>query len=138
MRADFQDVLITRGRRGAGWKKPGRRRKFEDCPRQEPIDRRGTKHFDDHLGPLKRFLASRVGRPWDDVWSELCGQLDRRGLLQRHVFVHLEQMVAIRVVRDGDRLVELGTFGPTPIRPGRWRNRFYVDPDTGRLANAAP
>ena len=30
-----------------------------------------------HLGPLKRFLRSRVGRPWDTVFSEVCAGAGR-------------------------------------------------------------
>lgn len=136
MRADMRDVLITRGR-GGGWKKKrGRRRPLEELPLREPIDRDGNKWFDDLLGPLKRFLASRVGRPWDAVWSEICEHLDRRGLLQRHVFVHLEAMVAVRVVRRGDQLLACEARGVRPLASGRWRMSYYVDPDTGRLERA--
>lgn len=133
MRSDMRDVLITRARGGGGWKKPGRKRPLEELPSFEPIDRRGTKFFTDLLGPLKRFLASRVGRPWDEVFSELKAVLDARSLLQQHVFVHLEQMVHVRVVRVDGELLALGRYGPAPIRSGRRRSSFYVDPDSGRL-----
>jgi hypothetical protein len=134
----MRDVLITRGRGGAGWKKPGRQLPLEDRPSREPMDRRGTKFFDDHLGPLKRFLASRVGRRWDDVWSELCAGLDRRGLLQEHVFVHLLEMVAVQVVRRDGAWWVTDRRGVRPLRSGRWRSRFYVDPVSGRLERAPP
>ena len=29
------------------------------------------------LGPLRRFLRSKVGQPWNDVYSEMCQRLDR-------------------------------------------------------------
>lgn len=133
MRSDMRDVLITRGRTGWRGKRKGRARPLEELPFREGICRDRTRWFDDHLGPLKRFLSSRVGRHWDDVWSEICAQLDRRGLLQEHVFVHLLQMVEVRVdVVDGAVVDRVGR----PIQPGRWRTSYYVDPETGRLARA--
>ncbi|WP_443692230.1 hypothetical protein ACRZ5O_27470 [Pseudomonas protegens] len=42
---------------------------------------RGSMHSDKRLGldytPLFRFLLSRVGQPWDEVFSEAKGRLDR-------------------------------------------------------------
>lgn len=136
MRSDLRDVLITRGR-GGGWKKrKGRRRPLEELPLREPIDRRGTKWFRDLLGPLKRFFTARLGQRWDDVWSELCGALDRRGLLQQHVFVHAAHMVAVNVLAIDGRLHTVTERGIRPLRSGRWRDAYYVDPDTGRLRRA--
>lgn len=135
MRSDMRDVLISRPRWCGGPRRKGRRRPLEELPMREPMDRRGTKAFRDLLGPLKRFLASRVGRPWDSVWSELCDHLDRRGLLQRHVFLHLEHMVAVHVVRDGDVLRD-GDHALRVVFTGRWRTSYLVDPDTGRLERA--
>lgn len=136
MRDDMRDVLITRGRKGGGWRKPGRQRPLEELPLREPIMRGGTKHFDDHLGPLKRFLASRVGRPWDEVWSELTRSLDRRGLLQEHVFVHLRQMVVTDVIVKDGVLGRMGYRGWFPLHCGRWRTSYFVDPATSRLQRA--
>ena len=136
MREDMRDVLVTRGRGGAGWRKPGRSRPLEELPLREPMMRRGTKFFDDHLGPLKRFLAARVGRPWDEVWSELCQHLDRRGLLQEHVFVHLRQMVVLDVIVREGILGRLGRRGWRPLSCGRWRSSYYVHPETRRLERA--
>lgn len=41
--------------------------------------------FTDRLKPVERFLAARAGRPWDDVFSELCSKFDRRSLLGWHL-----------------------------------------------------
>ena len=37
----------------------------------------GTKNLNEHLGPLRRYLDSQVGRPWDKVFSEICPHIDR-------------------------------------------------------------
>ena len=39
----------------------------------------------DRVNPCKRFLVSRVGRPWNDVYSEIRRKFDRRTLPGRHV-----------------------------------------------------
>ncbi len=136
MRDDWRDVVITRGRTGAGWKKRGRLLPLEDRPRCEPMGRRGTKHFGDHLGPLKRLLTSREGRPWDEVWSELCRALDRRGYLQQHVFQHVLGWVAVHVVEVDGELWRCDERGRRRLSSGRWRTSWYVDPHTRRLTRA--
>src|SRR4051812_46638630 len=61
--------------RGEGIKKPYVRRK----------------NFNEHLGPLRRYLESQVGRPWDDVFAEICRYIDRGSAVQDHVRDHVEQ-----------------------------------------------
>ena len=39
----------------------------------------------DKTNPCDRFLASRAGRRWDDVRSEICRRFDRRKLAGMHV-----------------------------------------------------
>jgi hypothetical protein len=39
----------------------------------------------DRTNPCRRFLISRAGRPWDEVYSEICRKFDRRTLPGRHV-----------------------------------------------------
>lgn len=39
----------------------------------------------DRTNPCDRFLASRAGRPWDAVHSEICRRFDRRKLTGKHV-----------------------------------------------------
>jgi hypothetical protein len=84
----------------------------------------------DHLSPLKRFLVRQAGRPWNDVYSEICAVLDRRSVVQDHVHLHLEQFVAIRTVVIGGEIHEAG-YWPTPL--DELRQPLYVDPWTGLL-----
>lgn len=61
-------------------------RECHDLPIREPVGR----SFDDKLGPVQRWLRSRVGRPWDEVRSEIARRFDTRSLAGRHiVFCHL-------------------------------------------------
>ena len=56
---------------------------------KEPM-RKAYKGFNDKLGPLYRWLKAQVGRPWDDVYSQVCGMFDTRTTAGRHiVFDHL-------------------------------------------------
>ncbi len=44
----------------------------------------GVSHAD-KTNPCDQFLASRAGRPWNKVHSEICEKFDRRTLAGRHV-----------------------------------------------------
>jgi hypothetical protein len=90
MRSDMFEVIIERPRvdRGRGEGK-GRRRepvRQQEAPTWEPVSRgRGTKCLNENLAPLRRFLRSRVGRPWDAVRSEICQLITPRSAVQMHV-----------------------------------------------------
>lgn len=53
------------------------------------------KEFSDLLGPLQRYLHSCVGRYWDEVYSEICQNVDRRSVLGDHLHIHVKQFVCI-------------------------------------------
>ena len=93
-----------------------------------------AKWFTDVLGPLERFLRRSVGRPWNDVYSEMCASLDKRKTTGQHIFDHTEQMVETNCfVGDKGKICHL-----------RWgRNQvevdgLYVHPQTGLLCWAEP
>ncbi len=96
--------------------------------RRDAIDR---KHFGEHLAPLYRYLHQQVNRPWAKVYSELCAGLDRRSVVQAHLFEHLESRVAIATVwRDGEILVPFwGRFDTL----AESRVELFVHPRTGIL-----
>ncbi|MBI4434681.1 hypothetical protein HY635_02595 [Candidatus Uhrbacteria bacterium] len=51
---------------------------------------------DDRIGPVKRWIHSKVGRRWDDVYSEIRRTFDVRTLAGRHIVEqHLLQYVDI-------------------------------------------
>lgn len=142
MRWDMYEVIIERPRVGGrGWGFKGREgermrdladpehaRTFESTSRH----RGGSKHLNENLAPLRRFLRSRVGRPWDAVHSEICATLRLTSAVQKHVLDHLRDMVYTRVVKDGETLVEHGRWGVRALGYYR-RAEFYVCPDTGVL-----
>jgi hypothetical protein len=95
---------------------------------------RRTKWLSDHLGPLRRFLRSHVGQPWDLVYSELCQKLDTSTLSGQHVLSHVWHYV--------DRHVEIIADVPYAKAHDYWPRRrlgslygeeLYVHPQTGML-----
>lgn len=95
--------------------------------------RNKSKYFSDHLAPLRRLLGSKVGQPWDDVYSELCQRLHRNTVTGLHVMVHVWDFV-IRYVEIIDGVPYQKTKYFLPI--GYWRNEFYIHPETGILCLA--
>ncbi len=105
-----------------------------DCVRRESMGGRyRRKWFNENLRPLVRYLRSNVGRPWDKVYSEMAAHLRPTSTVQRHVFVHLWQMVARVVVEKGREIWEHGPRGPRRLVESRWWPAFYVCPRTGIL-----
>lgn len=110
MRYDMSEVLIERPRKkqyaGKTPKKSRRRLNpcvFEDLPTKEPVERLWqvsgqTKEFSDLLGPLRRFLLSRVGRPWNEVYSEIRERISPNSQLQLHLLKHIMDYVETNVV----------------------------------------
>jgi hypothetical protein len=131
-------VIIERPRVGSSWaKEKGRHReqlREQEAPTWEPVSRgRGSKQLNENLAPLRRFLHSRVGRPWDAVRSEISAILNVRSAVQQHVLVHVKEMVEENAVLiDGVPHHKPKYGGYTPIGRNRWHG-FYVCPETGIL-----
>ena len=141
MRRDMFQVIIERPRLGAGRSKKQRTeertaRAFERAPAKVPMGRgRGTKELNENLAPLRRFLASRTGRPWNAVHSEMCAVLSMGSAVQKHVLDHVRDFV-----EENPRMIDGraywaeawgGVLRPIEAHP-RWP-RFYVCPRTGLL-----
>ncbi len=94
--------------------------------------RGGTKHLNENLAPLQRFLKCRVGQPWNAVYSEICANLRPTSAVQKHVLDHLWQMVYIHVVKVDGKLFGHDRYGVKELA-SYWWTKFYVCPDTGRL-----
>ena len=134
MRSDMAKILVERPRLGGGVRYPrhrspeGRRGpSFEDWRSSEGIRRPwlrgGTKSLNENLAPLRRYLRSNVGRPWNKVYSEVCQRINRDSAVQFHVWQHLMMDVCANpyVVAGDVRRGLLSWF------------KFYVDPKSGLL-----
>jgi hypothetical protein len=144
MRHDMARVVTERPRRGHGnpSKKWGRRLRQDEFgaedhgPARAPIAREHQygwhcKEFSDVLGPLRRYLHTQVGRPWDKVWSDLTRNLDHRSLTGRHIVSH--------VMWDVERNAWLGADGRVYHRRRSHTGTvsgLYVHPRTGLLCHA--
>lgn len=150
MRSDMFEVIIERPRVGSSWPNRVKGRKAEIArlrpdlaPSREPMSiGRGSKHLNENLAPLRRFLERSVGRPWDAVRSEICAHIAAGSAVQKHVLEHVKDMVETNPVLIDGRPHYPMADGPRrdryrPIRAYRaWR--FYVCPNTGLLKVPAP
>jgi hypothetical protein len=150
MRADMGKVLVERPRITSWGYAPGPakgyRKRLQKCldagdspPAREGIKRRyghGTKSFNEHLGPLRRFLNSNVGRPWDKVYAEICKHVDRGNVVQKHILTHLFQYVVTNVILiDGQpcRGEAYACLYGQPLRTTHSYHQWYVCPKSGLL-----
>ena len=154
MRDDMGKVLVERPRVRGGFV-PGRTgRRYvkavrsgiesgDGSPVQEGIMRRyrgghgRVKHFNEHLGPLRRFVESNVGRPWDKVYAEISAHVDCGNVVQKHILTHLFQYVAVDVeLIGGEPYHKARSRSAYHTRPLRGPNQWYVCPKTGLLRRA--
>lgn len=94
--------------------------------------REQTKYFSDHLGPIRRWLRSKVGQPWNIVYNELCQRIDTKTLCGQHLLFHVWQFVE----REVD-LIDGVPYRKNGYRYLGWRGEvLYVHPETGILCQA--
>ena len=118
MRRDMPKVIVDRARYGSS-RRPRKRHlpkdpdKLDALPKRESSRRRVETYdykcdvFRDRLEPLRRYLKTQVGRPWDKVWSEICAYLHPRSTMHQHVRDHV-----LRGGRAGNALrQETARFG---------------------------
>ena len=89
----------------------------------------GYRSLNENLAPLRRYLLAQLGRPWSNVFSEICAGIDRLN----NVHQHIHEFIAVDVeVRDG-RLIDATNRGGY-LRRGRGLSQeLYVDPRTGLI-----
>ena len=118
----MKHLLLETGRHGGYGKEISRRRARlknadpDDLPSRLPCSRRrvGDKELGDRLAPLYGFLEKNCGRPWDDVYSEICEAADPRTIRGYHLRQHVWQYV----VPNNYDVGHTGRYGP-----------FFVDVD---------
>jgi hypothetical protein len=127
---------VERSRINPKTHKKGRQKSFDDLPRKEsmrkPYDWNwDRKSLNENLKPLVRFLKSKVGKKWDNVFSEICENLKLDSAIQKHVRDHVFDYVKINVSKEDGKIFHL------PKYYGKWTELWnqdlYVDPDNGIL-----
>ncbi len=148
MRSDMFEVIIERPRGGGGWGRDWPRISWRQLEldddglrdggpkRRRMGPRRRSKWLSENLAPLRRFLHSAVGRPWNEVHSEICAQIAPGSVVQKHVLDHLYQYVERHpVMVNGwphrNVAYRRGGCGYAPL--SERHNDFYVCMQTGRL-----
>ena len=134
MRKDLKHKVVEPGRRGPREDYPRHKKDFsEDAPKFEKIyqgnDWKRERGFG--MTAVTRSLEKQVGRPWNDVWSEICSQADSRSFRGWH----LRKVVKWNIIFDAiseDGKVYHSSWGygnRLELYPGT----LYVCPETGIL-----
>lgn len=144
MREDMMEVLITDGRRGSRTEKnydviKSRRRKVEEdeVGTKESMIPKDTKGWHgrkidqkgEHLTPLKRYLRSKVGCKWDDVYSEIKKNNPSNSSVGAHVYTHLWGYVDRDVTLVNGVPNTMGYHGLAPLYIGE----LYICPSDRTL-----
>ncbi len=141
MRSDMAKVIVERPRifssspsRKKGYRKYLQSVPVDELPRGEPMLGRWKgrgKWLNEHLGPMRRFLRSNVGRPWNKIHQDLCEHVSFDNAVQGHVLSHIYSYVHLHVeVKDSATVYS---------QVGRWQHRklaentMYVCPKSGIL-----
>jgi hypothetical protein len=134
MRKDMAKVVVDCVRLNRDAEKnvgKGRKLRFDDMPHYEGMRagrRRGwnRKKLRDRLNPLRRYFERQVGRPWNDVFSEISENINPDSTIQQHIRSHIFHLVEINTYRGDDgRICAKGTR--------YFFHDLYVDPDDGVL-----
>lgn len=145
MRKDMSKVIVERPRKGRAMAgaRPGRSVVVEDDDGEPLRAGRGgrapkkpreekTKSLNENLAPLRRFLASQVGRPWNKVFSEIAEHLKPTSTVQQHVRDHIEDFVAVKTRMRGGVVMIMARYGGERALAEDY-HPFYVHPRTGIL-----
>lgn len=145
MRSDLNKVLCEHERSNSKdhYKNYRNLKKFnrlgeegENVPSREGMKQRygwEKKHFGENLNALYGAVRKAVGRKWNDFYSELCKNFDKRSVINQHILLHLFQYIEVNTVyvdEDGDLAVQKCYAGkPEKLKNG-W-TEYYVDPRDG-------
>ena len=138
MRADMSKVIVERPRRPGWGTRVGRQPQDSDLlpsnegMRAPHVRHYGGKELNENLAPLLRFLESRVGQPWDDVYSEICENIRVTNAVQDHIRVHVKQFVETSTSMDSEGRIWINGYRPFLLEHDQF-TRFYVDPSSGLL-----
>lgn len=88
-----------------------------------------TKEHSMNTGPLKRYLRSNIGRPWNDVYSEI-----KKNINFARIDI-VEYLVETSTYMDGDTVM-ISSYVHYPVNK-YYRSVFYVDPRDGTLQYAS-
>ena len=140
MREDMFKVIVERPRSGRSWATKSKIR-YDKCEERSRVSGHRlvmeasgyTKHLNENLAPLKRYLHKQLGRKWDDVFSEICEHLDTGSTVKMHVREHLDDFVSYNTRRDVDGVIWATDRWGSPEKCIESWTELYVDPDDGLI-----
>lgn len=120
------------------------RGEFEELPKRESMKKTGVtskrhvgylseKYLNEYLNPLRRFLESKVGEPWDDVYSEIRENIRLDSAVQLHVMQHLFQYVEQHVYEEDGRIYQKTQYGFYKEYSELRKGEMYICPRTDIL-----
>lgn len=144
MRDDFAKVLVERPRLGheRSFGEQRHRKNFKDNELyfggREPMKKRydsysDRKQFNEHLNPLRGWLRSVVGKPWDKSYSELRKKFDARSTINNHILEHLWWYVEKDAVLQDGKVVVLNTYSHEYEPISNSTSEYYICPKDGTL-----
>lgn len=149
MRADFVKVLGETPRGGSHLRNRKHRRRYsadeiericeyqdDEGPVRAPHSpgkiNYGRKSRGISSAPMKRFLRSNLGRPWNQVYSDICQRIDRRSAVGREALDLLDYLVTKHCFEDADGGIRRN-YSPRSQPPVEG---FYIHPRTQLLCYA--
>ncbi len=140
MRNDMSKIIVERPRltSDAKYYKPGRKKDFEDLPLRESIKRKygwHSKRLNENLAPLYNFLHTKVGKPWNSIFKEICENISINSTVQKHIRDHIKTSVEKEVVMKG-KIPFYQVIGSWQGDELQIANNFYVHPTKGTLEYA--
>jgi len=96
------------------------------------------KDLNENLSPLRRFLHSRLGHRWDDVYSEICEHINVNSTVQQHVLGHIEDFIEIKTYFEDGRIYYVDRYSDRNLVEytnyyRRIGGLLYVHPVTGLI-----
>lgn len=133
---------MTRGRHRTKFRNekanPLRKIPLEDLPGNESVR---IRHSDreigpsPHMAPFRRWLRKQVGRPWDDVYSEIA-HVSKDYVASAALKETIGWYVELKVIMIKDKPHSCDGYGRMMNPLGGWMDEMYVHPETRTLSLA--
>ena len=95
------------------------------------------KSFSENLNPLYGQIRKYLGRSWDDLYSDLCKNFDKRSVINQHILQHLYDFIRVKtLIIDGEIWVHT-QWGNPKLLEEYGETEYYVDP-TSRIIKKNP
>ncbi len=140
MRYDMDDKFLESHSRKSDVRKPRNSKKMritEDQASTDPnhslreiLNSMDQGYVGTNFNLLRRFLKSRVGVLWDDVYSEICSTVDKRAFKGHHLHQWLKDCVQMNCYIKDDILYDQNDI---ELKPYSSADMLYIHPETLKL-----